>query len=162
MFLRRVFPVASAVGLVLAASLVFSGVLLGASAAETDLSIAKVRTGARTVFTFRDGGSACVKGGRTGRLDVNIGTMANYFAVATARRARPGRYGVSSTVYGAPTWQRRVGEHGPRHRWWLIRGTMTIAPGLKQGTFSGRAQGPTRRVPASGSWSCARIVLIPD
>ena len=163
-FLRRVVPGASAVGIVLAASLVFSNVLLGAPATETALSIAEVRPGTRT-FTFRDGGSACFKGGRTGRYAVDIGSNDNYFSLAILGRARAGRYRIPGQyVYGdnAPIWQRRVGEDGTRHLWGLFRGTLTIAPGLKHGTFSGQAFGPRGKIAASGSWSCARVVLVPD
>jgi hypothetical protein len=165
MFLRRVFPTASAAGLALAASLVFSNVILGAPASETALSVAKVRAGTRT-FTFRDGGSACFKGSRTGRYAVDIGSNIHYFALTVLGRAKPGRYRIPGEhVFGdnAPIW-RRAGEDGTRRIWGLVRGTLTVAPGLKHGTFSGRAfevtGGPT--ILASGSWSCARVVLVAD
>jgi hypothetical protein len=163
-FLRRIVAFVPALGLVLAASLVFSGVLLAAPATETAQTIAKVRSGPRT-FTYRGGRNNCLKGGRTGRLDVHIGTRENHFTLTVAGRARAGRYRIpGGQVVFAPFWRRRVGD-GPREDRMLIRGNMTIAPGLRQGTFSGTAMalyGHNRRFPASGSWSCARLVLVPD
>ena len=99
--------------------------------------------------TFRFAGGECSKSG--GAFSVNIGTITlppgkpkyTYFGVAVFNT----HAGTFSKPAPAVTWQLPGGRRGS-----LLYATVTIAPGMKKGSFTGKLLGTNET--AHGSFTC--------